>query len=144
METSKKLLENKHNSHLELQEPKYTESVHNHGKCGKISRSIVIVKEEIVRMMDLISITKEENLKVCDFREMAKVQESKRGTVKRLQGGPREIKSKDEFGKKTGIILRRLVMRLAEMIPEMQMEKACIPKEWTKTTPTLQAMWKSV
>ena len=55
---------------------------------------------------------------------MARFQEGRKGTVKRLQNGPREKKNKEEFRRTTGIILRKLVTSLTEMIPEIQMEKA--------------------
>ena len=61
---------------------------------------------------------------MCDFREMARFQEGRKGTVKHLQDGPRERKTKEEFRRTTGIILRKLVTSLTEMIPEIQMEKA--------------------
>ena len=37
---------------------------------------------------------------MCDFREMARLQEGREGTVKPLQDGPRERKTKDEFRRK--------------------------------------------
>ena len=55
---------------------------------------------------------------------MARFQERRKGTVKRLKDDPRERRTKEEFRKKTGTILRKLVTRLTEMIPEIQMEKA--------------------
>ena len=61
---------------------------------------------------------------VCDFRKMTRFQEGRKGTVTRLQDGPRERRTKEEFRRTTGIILRKLVTSLTEMIPEIQMEKA--------------------
>ena len=80
----------------------------------------MIINERIVTNVNTY---REEKTKEYDFREMAKVPEAMRGKMKRLQAGPRDKKQKEEFKKKTGIVLTKLVMRIQEMMPEIQMEK---------------------
>ena len=91
----------------------------------------MIIDEKNVLMTN-INTWKEEKTKECDFREMAKVLEAKRGKVKRLQAGPKDKKVKEEFRKKTGTVLTKIVLRIQEMLPEIQMEKA--GKIFTKHT----------
>ena len=69
-------------------------------------------------------IDEEKDTKECDFREMTRMDESKRGKVKRLQAGTREMKRKEEVKKKTGTVLAKIVLRIQESLPEIQMEKA--------------------
>ena len=55
---------------------------------------------------------------------MTRMDESKRGKVKRLQAGPRVLKKKEELKKKTGTVLAKIIVKIQESLPEIQMEKA--------------------
>ena len=91
---------------------------------------------------------REEKTKEYDFREMAKVPEAMRGKMKHLQAGPRYRKQKEKFKKKTGIVLTKLVLRIQEMLPEIQWRKQAedspnIPSGWKVTRPLPPAKWKN-
>ena len=62
------------------------------------------------------------NKYVCDFRTMAKmIKSSRKDGVKRLQEGPRRAREATAQRKRTGNILRKLVERIAQEIPEIKM-----------------------
>ena len=60
---------------------------------------------------------------------MPKVNEAKGGKVKRLQAGAKDMKKKDELRRKTGTVLTKIVLRIQDLLPEIQMEKAV--KRWS-------------
>ena len=77
----------------------------------------------------------EKDTKECDFREMTRMDESKRGKVKRLQAGTRELKRKEELKKKTGTVLAKIAQRIQDSIqPDGSMpEVAKLTKhEWVR------------
>ena len=118
--------ENKHKIYQQLQQETgkhyYYAELTNEKNCDTLVRDNL--HEAIVTKADA-AFPEEREIIVCDdFREMARIQEGRKGTIKRLQNGPREKKSKVEFRRTTGIILRKLVKSLTDKIPEIQMEKA--------------------
>ena len=113
--TELQLQKNKHKIHPELQQAKQSGKLNEKYDCDKIAGESA--QTEIKG--------------VCDFRKMARFQEGRKGSVKRLQDGPRERKTK-ELRKRTGTILRKLVTSLTQMIPEIKMEKA--GRSFTKHT----------
>ena len=59
---------------------------------------------------------------VCDLRNMTKmIKSSRKDGVKRLQKGPRRAREATAQRKRTGNILRKLVERISQEIPEIKM-----------------------
>ena len=88
------------------------------------------------------TVTEDKDNIECDFREMTRMNEATtRGKMKRLQDGPRVQKREEELKKRTGKVLTKIIMKIQESLPEMQMEKA--GKRFTKSTNNTRRMDKT-
>ena len=80
------ITDNKHYNYQKLQQIKCsTSGMESIQSVAELDR-MLCMDVETIGMEN--NIRKSEILKLCDFREMARFQENKRGKVKRLQAGP--------------------------------------------------------
>ena len=86
-------------------------------------------------------VTDHKDTKEYDFREMTRMNEATtRGKMKRLQDGPRVQKKREELKKKTGKVLTKIIVKLQESLPEMQMERA--GRRFSRSTNNIRRMDK--